>query len=336
MKKIVLKTLSVLLLTMLVFTGCRKEIENPLVTPASTPASESESLSRGDDDRDKRECRLTSFAYPGGGETYHYNRRELCDEWNIPGYAVFKQEYDNGGNLIRSRAYDGANLIYTIHFFYTGKKVTKEIWYVGNTNEIYDIVHYIFNHRGLNVRMESSVYDYYTVNTFDAQGNLKTYDFYIDGNHVYSSRLTYNYHPFFKNPSRAIPGIEHAFPFLNAAIFATPECISSEKLIAFDENGDPVVLYDYDPRKTSYRRASQNYPSSGRFFDRVTNDWTSQTFEYENCGRGHDDINAPIAQPSSKSATGRINPMMLLKRHPSKSIKEQVREIRMQLKNKQH
>ncbi len=285
MKKNFLIPVAMFFSALLLMTGCQKETIMPNEEPADLSSARQDN---------RNECRLTSVAYSnGGGSAYHYNQRGLCNEWTILGLGTLKQEYDNKGRLKISRIYDDAGLFATIHFFYTGNNVTKEIWYYGNTNDVYDEVHYIFNNRGQNVRMESAIYDYHTINQFDAQGNVKQWDFYSDGIHVYFSTAEYNYRPFFKNPNRAIPGIDYGFPYLNAATFGNKECISTEKVVTFDEDGNPIVLYDYDPRKTSYQRAAQNYPSLGRFFDRVTNAWTSQAFQYENCGGDHgcDDAN---------------------------------------------
>jgi hypothetical protein len=231
--------------------------------------------------------------------------------------------------------YDGNVLIYTIHFFYKGGKVTKEIWYDGSSSNVNDEVYYTFNRRGQNTRTESFLGDYYTVNTFDAAENVTAWDFYSGGNLTYSARATFGHRHSYKNPRKAIPGIDYGFPFINSAVFANAFCISSEKLVAYDENGNPTVLYDYDRRRTTYQPASQNYPASGTFFDLVTNDWTSQTFQYENCGRGRDDDHrdSQTDTPPTVSDASRINSMMFLKRNPAKSMKEQVKEFMQQMKN---
>jgi hypothetical protein len=331
MKKILSTRLSLLFFAILFATGCRKETTKTteLNDEIAQPSMESRSDKRG-------ECRLTEYIYEGGSETFHYNRKGLCDEWGIVGWgAILKQEYGATEQLKKSRWYEGDELIYTIHFFYKGGKVTKEIWYDGNSGIVSDEVYYTYNRRGQNTRMESFLGDYYTVNTFDAAGNVTAWDFYIGGILTYSGRSTFSHRHSYKNPRLAVPGIDNFFPFLNAAESSNPFCISSTKQIAYDENGNPTVLYDYDPKRTSYQPASQNYPASGTFFDLVTNGWVSQAFQYENCGRGGNDDHGDLQRgtPPTAPNANRINPLMLLKRNPAKSMKEQVKEFRQQIKN---
>ncbi len=104
--------------------------------------------------------------------------------------------------------------MYTIHFFYKGEKVTKEIWYDGSSSNVSDEVYYTYNRRGQNTRVESFLGDYYTVNTFDAVGNLTAWDFYVGGNLTYSSRSTFSHRHPYKNPRRAMPGIDYGFPLI--------------------------------------------------------------------------------------------------------------------------
>lgn len=329
MKKFYFKLISLFLFSFLVITGCQKEIKEQ---PRSTQI---ESELKNSNDENKNQCRLTEFASNGEGETFHYNLKGLCDEWYIASYgAVLKQEYDATGQLKKSRWYDGDALIYTIHFFYKGVNVNKEIWYDGSSSDVIDEVYYTYNQRRQNTRMESFFGDYYTVNTFDPIGNVSAWKFYVGGNLFYSVQSTFGNKHQYKNPRRAIPGLNYGFPYINAAVFSSTFCISSEKLVAYDENGDAFVLYDFDVKKTTYQPASQNYPSAGTFFDLVTNDWLNQTFQYENCGGGSDNdySKSQTGKPSTTSDASRINPMMLLKRNPAKSIKEQAMELRRQLK----
>jgi hypothetical protein len=316
MKKIYVIICSIILFACAWLTGCKKEISDSAVS-----SSEANQLAM-EQSTQKDKCRLAEAVYDGGSQIYHYNDKGLCDEWNISGYGIFKQEYDATGRLIKSRLYDGDELIYTIHFFYTGKKVTKETWYYGNTSDVYDEVLYTFNSQGQNIRMESFLGGYYTVNKFDAAGDVTEYDFYYGGNLTYSSRSKY-YYPPYKNPSRAVPGIDYGFPFLNAASVSNRFCISSEKFTAYDENGNPEVWYDYDPKLTSYEPAAQRYPASGAFYDRVTNVWNSQAFQYENCS--DEDVNATQSGAVSTPVnTGKFNPISLLMRNNLKSLKKRV------------
>ena len=327
MKKKLISLSTALLLALLTFTGCQKEIQEQ----QTSTDPENESLSRDGNGEDKNKCRLTNFTYPYGEYSYHYNRQGLADEWDITDYGLFKQEYNSKGRLTKSRLYVEGSLINTILFLYDNNRVVKEIWYNGNTSEIGDEIFYTYDRKGNMVRQESFMNDYYTIATFTSQGNTATWKFFYGGEPYYEGYLTYN-RPF-KNPYLAVHGIEHGFPFINPSYNANKWCPSSEKLIIFDENGNPVVLFDYDPSQTIWQRGNQNYPLSATYYNLVNETWGSYVFEYENCGRrgGNDDYNTQAAHSSSSTASRKTNRMMLLKHHSSKTIKEQMREIRKQL-----
>ncbi|MEO6251687.1 MAG: hypothetical protein ABIO79_00150 [Ferruginibacter sp.] len=318
MKKNYLKLISSFLMAALFITGCQKDLKE------TSPEADLQSA-KG---KPKNECRLTNLTFPFGEYNYHYNSQGLCDEWDISDYGLFKQEYNANGRLIKSKLYDGTNLIYTIHFFYEGNKVVKEIWYDGNTTNVIDEVIYSYNVKGQMVRGESFMNDYYTIETWTPEGNTATWDFFIGGNPFYTGIVTYT-QPI-KNPYLAIPGIEYGFPFINPTYNQSKWSNAGEKIIIYDENGDPFVLSDYDPLQTTWQVGHQNYPLSTNFFDLVSQEWFSTTFEYENCEPGNVSGNSPVTKPSL-TATGKINRMMLLKRNSSKSIKEQAKEIRRQL-----
>lgn len=331
MRKNYLKIISSFLLTALLMIGCQKDFKE--VNPAADPASNPGENLQVDNERSKNECRLTKMIWGGGNEyNYHYNNQGLADEWDISDYGLFKQEYNANGKLAKSRWYIGVDLQATIHFFYEGKKVIKEIWYDGNTSDIVDEVLYTYNAKGQMVRMESFMLDYYTVMSYTPEGNNSSWDFFVGGFPYYSGVLKYN-RPY-KNPYLAVAGIEHGFPYVNPQYNSNKWWAASEKLTIYDENANPIVLFDYDPSQTIWQGGFQNYPLSANYFDLISGDWVPYSFEYENCGPGNVTGNSQTARPSSAKASRKINPMMLMKYNPSKSIKEQVREIRRQLKNK--
>ncbi len=319
MKKNYFKNISSFLLISLFFIGCQKDLkENPETDLQQANA------------KPKNECRMTNFTYPGGEYNYHYNNQGLCDEWNISDYGLFRQEYDINRRLAISKLYVGGDLIFTIHFFYEGKKVNKEIWYNGNTSEIYDEVLYTYNSKGEMVRMESFIGDYYTIMSYTAEGNNSSWDFFIGGSPYYSVVSIYT-KPY-KNPYLAVPGIEHGFPFINPHINSSKWSSASDKFTVYDENGDPIVVFDYDPAQTFWQLGQQNYPLSVTFYDLISEQWFPLTFEYENCIPGNNNSNARITQAPSTTSSRKINPVMLLKRSPSKSIKEQAMELRRQFR----
>ena len=320
MQKNYLKLISSFLLAAILMIGCQKDLKE------TNPETDFQ-LAK---EKPKNECRLTKMIWGGGNEyNYHYNNQGLADEWDISDYGLFKQEFDASGKLAKSRWYIGDDLIVTIHFFYEGKIVIKEIWYNGNTSEIGDEIFYTYNAKGQMVKMESFLNDYYTIMSYTPQGNNSSWDFFLGGYPYYSGVLKYN-QPY-KNPYLAVAGIEHGFPYVNPQYNSNKWWAASEKLTIYDENGDPIVLFDYDPSQTIWQGGFQNYPLSANYFDLISNDWVPYTFEYENCGPGNVNRSSRTVQPSSVTNTEKINPMMLMKYHPSKSIKEQARDLRRQL-----
>lgn len=321
MKKNYLKLINSFLLAALFLIGCQKDLKE------TSP----ETYLNGANEKLKNECRVTKMIWSGVNEyNFHYNNLGLADEWNISDYGLFRQEYDANGRLAKSRFSIGNDLINTIHFFYEGKKVIKEIWYNGNTSEIGDEVFYTYNSKGQMVKMESPVLDYYTVMNYTPEGNNSSWKFFIGGVLYFSGELRFIQQ--YKNPYLAVPGIEHGFPYVNPQYNANKWWATSEKVSVYDENGDPIVLFDYDPSQTIWQAGHQNYPLSATYYDLISETWIPYIFEYDNCGPGNNNSNARIAQPPSTTSSRKINPMMLLKRNPSKSIKEQAIELRRQFR----
>jgi hypothetical protein len=309
-------SISTWILIVLLAASCQKEIRE---TKQDAESREADLQSEKIKERNSgSECRLTSFTYPEGTYQYHYNRKALADEWNISDYGLFKQEYDRDGKLKKSRLYVSGELIYTIHFFYNHKgDPVKEIWYYGDTGEIYDETFYSYNRAGKMIRGESYLGDYYTITHYTDDGDVSDWTFYFAGSPYMSGQ--YKYKQKFKNVYRAVPGIEYGFPFINQST-DFKWWPTAEKIISYEEDGSPVVIHDFDPKKTIWTEAAHQYPASATYFDRVTGEWTPYTFAYENCGgHGHDGHgdNKITGTSSSASAilnksTGRIKTKLIL------------------------
>lgn len=322
MKKFFFTDISLMLVIVLFFFSCQKEVKQ------LNPKTDLQSASTNS--KEKTGCHLVYANFGNSFYKYHYNNSGLADEWEISDYGTFRQEYDAGGRLITSRQYDGTDLVFTIYFFYHDKKVVKEIWYNGNTTDVYDEVFYTYNEKEQIVRSESFINDYYTIFKYTPPGNIAEWHFYLGGNPFYSSYITYG-KPF-KNPLLAVPGIEYSFPSLNGAY--SKWWGDGGKLVAYDENGNPEVLYEYDPQQAVWQGGPQHYPLALNNFDLISATWVLQTFEYENCGSSVDNSNSNsrIAQPGTAIGKTKINQLLLLHRNPLKSIKEQVKEWRKDFK----
>jgi hypothetical protein len=317
MKTIFFKLRGYFLFITLFIVGCQKE------TNLMDQENSVQSHARG---RAKNECRLTNLSALGGAYDYRYNAEGLAEEWDITDYGLFRQEYDANGRLSISRLYTDNELIYTVHFIYENNRVVKEIWYVGDTPAIDDEVYYTYNNQGLIVRSESFIKDYYTINTFTPEGNTASFIHYLEGMPYFSATLTYEDRV--KNPYLAVPGIYHAFPFANPTYVTNKWWATSERIVLYDENGGEEVLFDYDPAQSTWEMGHQNYPLSITYFDRISNSSSLYTFEYENCAPGNNSVSRSASSAGLKSAPGKLNPLGVLKRGSSKSIKQQINELR--------
>ncbi len=280
----------------------------------------------------RNECQLVQLSGAGFLYQYQYNEAGLNSSWDINDYGTFKQEYNASGQLQKSRWYIGDELITTIHFFYNNRGLAvHEIWYTGDTQEVYDEVFYTRNQQGLITRMESFFADYFSTAIFSPDGNIKEWHFYSGGAPVYSGYLEY------RAPHRnfylAVPGIEYIFPFINPFFGHSRNLPISEKLIIYDENGSPVVVIDNDPDKTVVQQGFRNFPISSTLYDRVDGVWDYFTFDYQNCG-GNTSSSKPLIgkqKPVSKRA---IQTSQLFKRSPQIPLKEHLKQQIKQLREK--
>jgi hypothetical protein len=317
----------------LMLPSCQKEIQ------ADSPVNpEAELQSRGSHTGNKKECRLV-FATntdPAYSEdfNFHYNSKGLMDEWAIKDYGLFKQEYDARGKVKKSVHSIDGQVIFTVHFFYKGDKVVKNIYYYGTGTDIMDEMYYTYNAQGRMVRAESFVNDHVSITKYNPEGNMSSNELFFGGLPVFSQYFKYSKQ--YKNPFLAIPGIEYNFPYYSPAWpFYSKWRYASVKEVAYDENSDPIVTFEFDPSKTQWRKGPQNYTGSATYFDILGASWFPYRFEFENCGggRGNDYNHSHRAAPAIGPGARKIDPMMLLKRNPAKTMKEQVKELRQQLKS---
>jgi hypothetical protein len=319
MKKINLISAAVLLFSFLFIIGCRKE---------NSQSKAGTDLTSAKNEKPKNECRLTELiAGPLGSYQYRYNTAGLNSEWDISGYGTFKQEYDANGRLIKSRWFIDDELIVTIEFFFDnhGRSV-HEIWYFGNTQDVYDEVFLTRDARGLITKMESIAGDYYTDVVYTPEGNTKEWHFYVGGQPFLSGY--YQYIQTYRNPYLAIPGIEYGFPFLNPSINQQKWWATGEKITGYDENGNSFDIHDYDATQTQFLPTFQNYPSQANYFDLTSEAWHDYSFEYENCGPGNNlsrSSNSVSAAYTGKNGSGI---MRFLQRHPNVPIKEHMKQLR--------
>ena len=320
MKKNYLKELITLSISILLIAGCKKESKEI----------------NYDWGNHRNGCRLVfgTNADPTGSAdfTFHYNGRGLANEWDIENYGTLVQEYDVRGKLKKSTLTQNGDVTGIVSFFYDrDDKVTKEIWHLGTDTT--DIIYYHYNAQGNLVKTQSFLNDYIAAGKYTPDGSLLESNLYFSGVPVYTALYTYNKH--FKNPYQAVPGIDHLFPYYTPMdLFYGKWRWASLKQIAYDESGNPIVQFEYDPSKTVWQGGPHDYTSSVTYFDVLSGNPYPYPFKYDNCGddNGNDNSNSQISALPTVSGNGKTNSMMLLIHNPSKSVKEQVKEFRQQVK----
>jgi len=337
MKKNLTISVSIILSVLVLFTGCQKEIKKQ--SSIDETASQSKN-NQGDMGNDCRLVFATNSDITGIFDcTFHYNNRGLADEWKIENFGLFSQEYDAGGRLKKSILTIDDEVFFTIGFFYQGNKnkAFKEVLYFGESTDVMDESYFSYNSQGQIVKVQSFLSDYIATAKYTTEGNLLASELFFSGFQVYGAYWKYKQH--YKNPFLAVPGIDHGFAFYTPAdLFSSKDLYASLKQVAYDENGDPIAIFDYDPSKTEWHGGPHNYPALANYFDKISGGWFPYRYEFENCGRGEDDKdrNSQISAPTTTiSGSRKINSLIssLLIRDPSKSMKEQVKEFRQQMKN---
>lgn len=285
----------------------------------------------------KNECRLVfgTNADPTASAnfTFHYNGKGLADTWDIENYGTLNLEYDHRGRTKKAALTQDGEVVAMLSFFYNGgDKVTKEIWYLGTDTT--DIIYYHYDTQGNLVKTQSFLNDYIATGKYSPHGDLLESDLYFSGVPTYTAIYTYT--KYFRNPYTAVPGIDHLFPYYTPMdLFYGKWRWSSLKQIGYDEVGNPMVQFEYDPSKTVWQAGHHYYPALVTYFDELTGGSYPYPFEYDNCGdvKGNDFNDSQTAASRTIPSAGKINLMMLLKHDPGKSMKEQVKAFRQQLKN---
>jgi hypothetical protein len=322
MRKNLLITYCVVLFSLLQFSGCRKETKDSLVS--SETATDSKLASSENNSK----CRLNHIDWGGFFYDFHYNEKGLADEWildfgdGLPHH--YTMEYDKNNRLIKAYDYYN-NIIYTNLFEYTGNLITKHTWTSNITAEAGEVI-FTYNKKGEMLTQDDIINDVHVTFVYGPRGCIH-WDFYI-GNALYlSDDFTYSIPN--RNPFLAIPGLSFAFPLY---AFGTWDkwWNTSDRFVLYD-NGNPIILYDYDPAQTVMQTGHQNYLTSVSYYDRVSESTVINTFTYENCGGQSEVADAESSQGKraviSKNRKA-VRPLLLY--GSQKQIKEQIKQLRNQ------
>ncbi len=327
MKKNYLKLITSFLLATLFVAGCQKETKE---------TTESNAVVNSAKRAKENSCRMTVNDWPTAARfEFHYNDRGLADEW-ITDYGfglplhTNEMTYDNNDRLSQSNEfYFGSNYVY--HFYYTGKQLTRLTRVnVDDPTDAIDVI-YTYNSKGQNIRQDDDANDSHVLMTYDNIGNCTRTDIYFGDELWYSDNYTF-LQPV-RNPRAAVPGVETGFIAYGPAGFTDKWQFTSNRTEIYD-NGNLYLFNDYDPAQTTIKTGNHNYPSSANYYDRVTESPVTITFDYENCNGNGSTAKAGGSQTNMNhgAKTSIKSTRSLLRMGSAKSIKEQIKRMKQQLK----
>lgn len=325
MKKNLIVTFSMLLSSLLIFSGCKKNATETIITN-ETPA-----LSASVQIGNNSSCKLTHNAWANVFTwDFHYNDKELADEWKIAypnGYVQnFKMKYDKFNKLIEAPAYDDFNnLIFTNYFTYSGNRVISQKWADllggGNGETLFS-----YNSKGQIVREDDG--DTHDFQTYDNMGNCIRSDYYI-GTDLYFSD-NYEFNSPVRDPLLTVSGVDFMFPYSGVGYF-NKLWFSRNLSIVYDSDGNPFVINDLGASKTDFRTGPQHFPISVNYYDKTSESPFDFTFGYS-CNANRNFSNQDSSQSNSTTGTNKAikhsGPMLHI--GSGKSIKEQLQELRKQ------
>jgi hypothetical protein len=327
MKKNYLKLISSFLFATLVIIGCQKETKETIESNEDVNSAVKAK---------ENSCRMTVNDWPTAAKfEFHYNDRGLADEWIVDygfGSPLHTNEmtYDDNDRLIQSNEfYFGSDYVY--HFYYTGKLLTR----LTRVNVDYPAdaidVTFTYNSKGQNTRQDDDINDSHVLMTYDNIGNCTRTDLYFGNELVFSDIYSFSIPA--RNPRAAVPGVEIGFIAYGPAGFTDKWQFTSNRT-EYYENGILILFNDYDPAQTTINTGNHNYPISATYYDRVTEEPITITFDYENCNGNGSTAKAGGSQtnmnPGTKTSIKSTRP--LLRMGSAKSMKEQIQTMKQQLK----
>ncbi len=317
MKKNFLKTLSTLLLTALLVTGCQKVTEqlNPNMDDA------------------KSKCQLSHILWSDGLQyDFSYNNKNLASAWRltyaVDDYTEHQITYNNNGRIKSTHIIDpiylpGDAINYT--FYDNGNFTARALGYL-ESGGIWADIFYTYNNKGQMTRLDDDVNDYHTRFYYNNSGYNTQTDFYIGTDLLY--RYSYQFNIPNKNPYLAVNGVDFGFPFYVFPLF--DKRWESQGTVTYYEEGTPYVIYDLDPTQTTMQTGPHNYMTYSSYYDMATETPGNVTCTYHHCGGNND---ALIAAPAATKSMGQLsikNGFTKIVSRPSKNMKQQLKQFRQQ------
>jgi len=290
MKKNLLLSISSLLVTVILLSGCQKE----------TLTGENDvSVALNQDSKNK--CRLVFSDFENGfiTETYQYNAEGLVN--NIKNdymgsiYVYATMQYDSKKRFIKgSISYDDITY-YPMVFEYENNRIVREITYEPGTTNMIDLVTNTYNNKGQLIRREDAIYDLYTTFTYDAAGNNLISECRFIGSNFLLVRNVFHYDKHIKDAETARPGMSSCnWYFINEVI--SPFEPTERDEYWGDGEGGEFLAYDEDPAKTVINPTAQNLAGERLSFDNIFGVEKYHYWVYENCGGKYE--SASVARKS--------------------------------------
>lgn len=328
MKKNLFKTLCSLLLSVLFFSGCQKQI----LEKEEIPATDNSSGLQARTADNEPSCRLKHLDY-GTGSTldFKYNHKGLASEVLLnfsDGYFERHEiSYDRRGKLVKTRITSLDLPVILYDFSGPGDLITRAKGYFEGTNELWRDIRYTYNRQGQMTKLDDIVQDVHMKYFYNRQGYNTHGDFLI------GDELNFSYDYRFNRPNRnpflAVPGVP--FGFWDFFLPLWDKRWEDDDRFAIYENGSPVIILETDASQTSMTTGPHNYLISATKFDMISESFYTESMTYQNCrGRGDDD--ADVTAPASRQVKP-MSPITRLQRilkSPTKKLKQQLNEFKNQ------
>jgi hypothetical protein len=268
MKKNLLKILASLVLTVLLFSNCKKETEQlPVVNDV-----QDEQVAKHDDDGDNK-CQLRRVDF-GNNQFYefHYNHKGLADKWHIEygggDFSDYQMMYSNRNRIIQTHHIQPFLGNVNYKFYYTGNFITHVTGHDESSGELVADIYFWYNRKGQMVKQDDIAADIHSSYFYNNRGlNTRTdVDYGIEANVIIESHHKYDIPN--RNPYLALKGVEFGFPFPDWPLFGS-RLLSQDSVIFYDE-GIPFLVSNYDPAKTRIETGIHNYVTHAYYFDKAS------------------------------------------------------------------
>ncbi|MGQ0639222.1 MAG: hypothetical protein ACT4P6_00385 [Gemmatimonadaceae bacterium] len=300
--------------------GCRADSSGP------DSRATLNAISDADPDRPLTSCQVVrNLGQDGFQQTYRYNSRGLVSQW-ADGFATYIPVYDARGTLVRARYVFGDIALANIAYRYDGLRITREDWFVGDTDILEDVLVNTWNAQGKLMRRESIAFGVFTTFQYDALGNAFQVDVRGTDGFLFLAN-TYTFIAPVKSPDLTLRGLPYGPQFINYVF--NPRRQTSAKAVVTDVDGSLVTLFDQDPRRSVLVAGQQQFALYQNFFDKLSRTFYAQTWTYQNCPGNNFPPDVPPPPPNV--ATNRAAaPVDFALRGSMRNVRQQIAALKRQ------